>query len=143
MSTLPKRITLAELFFAYEFMNSTVYVDHCALIDPDRGEIYLLADDLPRKGIPDDIETSDRYILAPNKREIDLGRELVLTFAEEYLPDDYHTIADFFRHKGAYGRFKDFLRSRDMLKQWQDFENSETDKALRRWCEDNGIELAD
>lgn len=30
-----------------------------------------------------------------------------------------------------------------MLQQWYDFEEAQTDKALREWCGEEGIELAD
>ncbi len=48
-----------------------------------------------------------------------------------------------FRKKGAYGRFKHFLESNDMLQTWYDFENEQEEKALREWCKENGIEVSD
>ena len=91
--------------------------------------------------LPEDLETSDRYIAVPHKNELGLGRDLALSFIDRELPGDYNTAAGFFRRKGAYGRFKQLLQSRSMLQRWYDFENSATEEALRAWCEENGIQV--
>lgn len=36
--------------------------------------------------LPDDLEDSERYIAIPDKRELDLGKPLVLTFARHTCP---------------------------------------------------------
>jgi hypothetical protein len=65
-----------------------------------------------------------------------------LAFVAAELPDDYDTVAGFFRRRGAYGRFKDLLDARGKLQRWYEFENQATEDALRDWCADNGIQLA-
>ncbi len=70
-----------------------------------------------------------------------LGRRLALAFVAAELPDDYDTVAGFFRRGGAYGRFKELLDARDKLAGWYDFENRTTDEALRAWCAEHDIEL--
>ncbi|WP_353817004.1 hypothetical protein [Mesorhizobium sp.] len=57
--------------------------------------------------LPDDVEDSERYIAIPDKRELDLGKPLVLTFARHHLPDDYDKVREIFSRAGAYARFKD------------------------------------
>ncbi|MDG5978282.1 hypothetical protein H010_23731 [Hydrogenophaga taeniospiralis CCUG 15921] len=65
---------------------------------------------------PTALETSSRYLATPHhKNELDLGRELVLAFVAQELPGEYDRCADFFRRRGAYGRFKGYLESRDVL----------------------------
>ena len=79
----------------------------------------------------------------PDKWDLDLGSRLVFAFAEQVMPDDYDTVRDIFRRKGAYGRFKKFLGARGMLETWYDFEAKATESALRTWCEVYGIALTD
>ena len=40
-------------------------------------------------------------------------------------------------------RYKSLLIRRRMLDQWHDFQNRAEEKALREWCQENSIELAD
>ncbi|MCG2775017.1 MAG: hypothetical protein L6406_04970, partial [Desulfobacterales bacterium] len=77
----------------------------------------------------------------PHKNDLDLGRHLVFEFIEEYLPDDYERVRQMFRRSGAYSRYKALLEQRGLLKKWDDTENSREERALRKWCEENEIEL--
>jgi hypothetical protein len=77
----------------------------------------------------------------PRQAELDLGRRLVLRFAEQELPRDYDTVRDLFRRKGAYARFRRLLESRGALQRWYDYEERATEEALRAWCQDNDIQL--
>ena len=65
--------------------------------------------------IPEDIHNSDRYLPVPGKRDLDLGNQLALDFATQYLAHHYDDVRDMFRRQGAYRRFKDFLERQDML----------------------------
>lgn len=38
-------------------------------------------------------------------------------------------------------RYKVLLESKGQLEAWYEFENKATEKALRNWCKENGIEL--
>ncbi len=114
------------------------------VINADTGAIFCVSDALELEDeIPDDIETSDRYIALPHKNDLNLGRDLVLDFVDEELPKDYDTVAGFFRHKGAYARFKDLLETRDRIDRWYAFEAAATEHALRAWCLANGMALTD
>ncbi len=129
---------------AFYFTNADAPIDHYAVIDADSGAIHLWSEEATEdEGLPADIETSDRYLRVPDKRELDLGRDLALDFAAERLPGDYQTVVDFFGKRGAYGRFKDLLDSRGLLDQWHAFEERETESALREWCRENGIEVVE
>jgi hypothetical protein len=70
------------------------------------------------------------------------GRNLVFEFINQHLPDACDTVAGFFRRRGAYGQFKRYLERRMMLARWFEFENEETEKPLREWCEAAGIHLS-
>ncbi len=99
--------------------------------------------DLADEDLPEDLETSDRYIAVPHKHDLNLGRNLVLVFVDQELPDDCDTVRGFFRRKGAYGRFKGLLESRDKLEAWYTFEDNATKAALLGWSEENSIQLVD
>ena len=86
---------------------------------------------------------SDDSVEIPHKNDLDLGKRLVFDFVRANLPDDYDHVRRIFSRRGAYGRFKDFLESKELLQSWYDFEAEQQTRALRQWCEDNGIELTD
>ncbi|WP_353839486.1 hypothetical protein [Mesorhizobium sp.] len=76
----------------------------------ETGKIYCHSewvDDVEE--LPDDLEDSERYIAIPDKRELDLGKPLVLSFARHHLLDDYDKVREIFSRAGAYARFKDLL----------------------------------
>ena len=77
--------------------------------------------------VPDDLETSDRYLLLPHKTELDLGKGLALRFAASELPHCYDRIVGFFRHKEAYARFKGLLDSESALERWYKYEAEATE----------------
>ena len=135
----------AEMRDAFEFVSVGGSLGAEAYISRDTGKIYLRTVDgdvmEEEDEIPDDVETSDRYIAVPHKTELDLGRTLVLRFTEQELPGDYDTVRDQFRRKGAYARFKRLLEARGALQRWYDYEERATEEALRNWCQDNDILL--
>jgi hypothetical protein len=67
----------------------------------------------------------------------------VLDFAREFLPDDFDTVRDNFRKRGAYAKFKTLVVRRGILDQWHDFQVKAQEQALRAWCEDNEIAVVD
>jgi hypothetical protein len=52
-------------------------------------------------------------------------------------------VAQFFRHRGAYARFKDLLASEGSLDKWYAFEAESTERALRDWCTSNDISVTE
>ena len=133
-----------KLLEAFEFANFDASPDSNAYVDLETGHVYWVAAEMEEfEEVPDDIETSDRYLMLPDKRDLELGRNLAFAFAEETLPDEYGNVVDCFRKKGAYARFKDLLDRHDALTQWHEFEAKQTELALREWCRQNAIPLAD
>ena len=93
--------------------------------------------------IPDDLEDEEKYIAIPGKRDLDLGRPLVMDFAREFLPNDFDEVRYMFSRSGAYKKFRALVTRRNVLDRWYEFESKATERALREWCELNAIELAD
>jgi hypothetical protein len=137
-------VKFSELLEAFEFSNVAGGTELHAYVGLRTGVVYFVSgqDDLD-EDIPDGIEESDDYLHLPDKRDLDLGSRLVFAFAEQAMPDDYDTVRDIFRRKGAYSRLKDFLRAKGMLDSWYDFEAKATEDALRVWCRAYDIELRD
>lgn len=131
-----------DLLLAFEFVSAGLPMEHNAYISIDTGQIYWISDLSPtEEEVPDDLETSDRYIAIPHKNELDLGRSLALRFAAQELPERYGRAKAFFRSRGAYARFKQLLESEGVLEKWYQFEAESVEQALRDWCAENSIQL--
>ena len=130
-----------EIFEAFEFVSFGYPSEHEAYIDTISGEIYLYSEwgDMENE-MPEDIG-SKRYVEVPHKNELGLGKPLAIKFTYEVLPDQAEKVEEIFRRKGAYSRFKDLLEKNDALQNWYDFESASQIRALREWCEANGIEV--
>jgi len=145
-STKMVSINATDLRAAFEFVSAGAPLEHSAYICLDTGKIYsqsISAGLEEEVDLPEDLETSDRYIAVPHKNDLGLGRRLALAFVDQELPDDHDTAAGFFRRRGAYGRFKQLLHARGMLQPWYEFEDRAMEKALLAWCEENGIRPVD
>jgi Uncharacterised protein family (UPF0158) len=136
-------ISFADLQEAFLFVNFGDPGENEAYLDRQSGKIYChSAYGDNDEELPEDID-DEKYIVIPDKRELDLGKPLVLDFVSQFLPDDYDAVRRIFSRKGAYGRYKDLLAERGALERWYDFENKAEEAALREWCAENGIELSD
>jgi hypothetical protein len=75
-------VSLKEILRAFEFVSAGGMGEHQAFLCKQSGKIYWhseLSDDLDE--LPGDIDDSEKYVQIPNKRELDLGKPLVLDFA--------------------------------------------------------------
>lgn len=136
-------INYADLLDAFEFVSFGALFENSAFICVDTGVIYCTSDTLELdEEVPEDLETSERYIAIPHKNELNLGRDLALSFVDQALPNDYNTVAGFFRRKGAYSRFKQLLESRGVLNAWYLFETHAVEVALRQRCDENNVQLS-
>jgi hypothetical protein len=82
-------VSFLDLQLAFEFVSSGGTGENQAYLDRQSGKIYWHSEFGDNdEELPDDIDDK-KYILIPDKRELDLGKALVLDFAREFLPDDY------------------------------------------------------
>jgi Uncharacterised protein family (UPF0158) len=132
----------AELQDALEFVSVGAPSENEAYLDRQSGKIYYHSEycDFDEE-LPDDLD-DQKYIAIPDKRELDLGKPLVLDFVRQFLPNDYDEVRRIFSRKGAYGRYKDLLVEWGALDRWYDYSNKAEEAALREWCAENGIELS-
>jgi hypothetical protein len=142
MLSAPAKIDFNDLLTAFEFASMGEVSGCLAFVSIKTGKAFIKSDDLDAdEEIPEDLETSEEYLCLPDKRKLDLGRDLVFSFIEEKLPDEMDAVRDFFRRRGAYPKFKNLLASRGMLEAWYRFEEASTEAALRQWCEENGLQV--
>lgn len=133
-------VSYQQLRNAFEFVSSGAPATHSAYICQDTANIYWLSSSLElEEAVPEDVETSERYIAVPHKNELQLGQKIALQFIDQVLPDDYNLVSSFFRKRGAYRRFKELLQAKGLLEQWLVFEVSACDEALLDWCQQHGI----
>ena len=135
-------VKLSDMLEGLEFASFDGPYEAAAYVCRETGTVYCVADDESlNEDLPDDLDDSARYLPLPDKRELDLGRRLVFAFVEEAAPAEGEAVAAFFRQRGAYARFKDWLARRDLIARWHEFERVATEAALREWCAENGFEV--
>jgi len=115
-----------------------------AWVCPDTGAVHVRSElvDEALAPLPDDIDTSDRYIPVPHMRQLALGLELVFDFADAALPDEADDVRKMFKRPGAYGKFSDLVEQRGLTDRWHAFREAQTRAVLGAWCEEHGLALA-
>lgn len=137
-------VSWTDLILAFEFVSANNPGENQAFLCKQTGKLYwdsTSSDELDE--LPDDIDDEEKYVQIPDKRDLDLGKPLVLDFVGQFLPDDFDEVQRIFSRRGAYARFKDLLVRRGKLDQWYGFESKAEESALRRWCDLNLIEVSD
>ncbi len=136
-------VKYADIEFAFDFVCSGQMYTHQAFLNKETGKVYWYSEygDYEEE-LPDDLD-DDKYIEIPHKNELDLGKTLVFDFVYQYLPSEIQKVENFFRGKGAYGKFKNLIERKDVLEKWYQFSDQAHDVALRAWCKVNKIEVED
>jgi hypothetical protein len=138
-------VSLDQLQNAMEWVSSD-FLDNEAYISRQTGKIHWVAGEPgmfnEEEEVPEDIHDADTYIAVPDKRDLDLGKQLAFDFTSQYLAERYDDVRDMFRAKGAYRRFKDILARKELLEEWCRYSDERAAKALAEWCEWEGLILA-
>jgi len=137
------KIKFDDIMEAFSFVNAGGIANNSAVLDNSTGKIYWQSEDTEINEMPEGLLDSETAIEIPQKNKLCLGTELVFSFVNSKIPDDYEKVQDIFNKRGAYSRFKDLLESKEILEEWYAFENESQEKAVRQWCKDNGIKLID
>jgi hypothetical protein len=133
-------VDLDSLEHALDWVSSTPSMDAAAYISRTSGQIYLIGPDGPvGDDTPEDIEDGTAYVAVPHKNELDLGRRLVLQFVADAAPELSRDVAELFRRKGAYSRFKALMQRRSLLDAWHAYETEATRGALVQWAQEEGF----
>ena len=117
-----------------------------ALVSRETGMIHRLNDEYLDEEAPtpsdSGADAGDRFVTVPPAGTLGIGDELVLRFAAAHLPDEQATVREMFRDRDIEG-FARLLEERGAGEAWEGFRGEATRTALRRWCEDNGLQAAD
>lgn len=132
-----------DLEMAYAFVSSGAdLVDAAAYVCRSSGKIYWVSSELgDEEEVPEGVDDLERYAVIPTQYDLDLGKRLVLRFAEGHIPEQYDRVSEIFRRRGAYSRYKDLLQRLGQLDAWYRFEESATEAALREWAEAEGFDV--
>ena len=79
-STKTVSVNAEELRTIFAFVSFCAPLEHSAYICLDTGKIYChsLSAGLEEEDLPEDLETTDRYISVPHKNDLGLRRRLAL-----------------------------------------------------------------
>lgn len=135
--------SFSDIELAFMFVTGGPAFENEAFLDAETGKVYYRS----LSGDIDELEEAEvdcgEMIAVPHKNDLDLGHNLVFEFTSSNLPDEYDKVRNIFRHRGAYGRFKDLLDSKGLLDAWHSYENERETEALHSWCDKNNIKLLD
>jgi hypothetical protein len=136
-------VRLADLLDALEFVSVSQLDENEAWLCKASGRILLVSESLaPAEDLPENPEAAG-YLAIPHRRYLDLGKPLAISFVDAELPAHAAQAREFFRRKGAYGHFKRLLQSEGALEKWYEYEGRATRDAMRRWCEEVGVTIAE
>lgn len=115
-----------------------------ALVSRETGLIHLLNDEYmdEEAPMPSASGDNDGYVSVPPAGTLGIGDALVLRFAATHLAEDQDTVRELFRDRNTEG-FARLLEERGAGAAWEGFHEQATRTALRLWCEENGLQLAD
>lgn len=113
---------------------------HTVYFCKETGEFYCHSEYGDEKPLPDDLDNGN-YIQLPQKTELGLGRNLVIEFASEFLPERLEDVYSAFRKKGAYSKFRQILDEECVIEQWFEHEKNAHEKAIKSWCQANKIKI--
>jgi hypothetical protein len=114
-----------------------------AWVSLDTGRVHIRSEmvDEELASLPEDIDTSDRYVPVPHMRTLDLGLELVFDFADAAMLEDADRVRQMFKRSDAYRHFSELVAERGLTDRWHDFREAQTRAVLAGWCEENGLVL--
>ena len=135
-------VSYADLLDAFEWVSASADLQNSAFVSRKTGCTHWASEtDALEDALPEDIDDASIYVAVPHKHDLDLGSTLTLRFAEEKMPEAADTVAAFFRQRGAYARFKNFLEQKGVLQVWYDYEAEAVERALRDWSDEQGLQL--
>ena len=142
--TLSAPVKFDDVLAAYEWVSSSSPTENEAFVSRITGNVHWSSSiiDLDEE-LPEDIEDGSIYVSVPHKYDLNLGKDLALTFAAERIADSYETVSNIFRQRGAYGKFKDLLEREGHLEAWYEYEANAIELALCEWAAEQGLLIAE
>ena len=111
------RVSLKDILEAFEFVSAGSTGENQAFLCRQSGKVYWCVEysDDELSELPDDIDDREKYVQIPDKKELDLGKPLVLEFVRQTQPSEMDKVRRIFSAKGAYARFKDLMDRNGVL----------------------------
>lgn len=132
---------------AFDLENAMILMDDPsseAWVSLETGHVHIRSDLVGElEPLPDDIGEEGHYIPVPGQHTLELGRALVIDFVQRHMPSDEDEVRQIFRRAGAYGRFSALVDKRGLRDRWHAFREQRTLDAMRAWCEQYGLNLAE
>ena len=115
-----------------------------AMVSRETGMIHFLNDEYMDEEalVPSASGGNEGYVLVPSAGTLGIGDGLILRFASTHMAADQDTVRDLFRDRNTES-FANLLEERGTAEAWERFHDDETRSALRHWCEENGLQLAE
>ena len=136
------KVRYDDLFNALEYTSAGAPLENQAFLDRQTGHIYYKSESYDSdEDLPADVDDSSKFLLLPDRKDLELGARMVFRYVDQVMPDQYGHVRDMFNRRGAYSRFKNFLVRHGRLDEWHAFDEQETLKALSDWCSHHGVEL--
>lgn len=136
-------IAFEDLDNAFEWVSAAPPFGNFAYISKTTGQIFFASDMSDGdEDLPDDLEDASLYWSVPHKNDLDLGRELVLSFVDEQMPAKFDEVQGYFGRRGAYARFRDLIEREGKLQDWYEYERVAEEAAMLAWAEQMGLSVA-
>jgi len=95
-------VNLDDLLLALECVSMVPDFGNAAYVSRATGDVHMWSDAGDFDPLPADVEDDSIYVAVPDKRDLDLGQQLVFSFVEKHLGASADTVRDLFRKRGAY-----------------------------------------
>ena len=94
------RVRLSELRDAFTWVSVDGPFENVAYVSRASGQIWLVTDyDDVGDEAPEDADDESLYLQVPSQKELDLGRSLVLRFAQEHLPERFPLVDEWYNFR--------------------------------------------
>ena len=115
-----------------------------AMVSRETGMIHFLNDEYvdEEAPVPSASGSNRDYVPVPPAGTLGIGDGLILRFAATHMAGDQDTVRDQFRDRNTEG-FARLLEEHGAGEAWERFHEDATRTALRLWCEENGLQLAE
>ncbi|MCP5200408.1 MAG: hypothetical protein H6977_10365 [Gammaproteobacteria bacterium] len=135
-------LDLSELELAVELVSAASGIDSEAYIRRSDLKVIVWIEDGESGPLPPNVSDESLFIAVPTKNELEIDRRLAFEFTESHLSDEYEVVQEFFKKKGAYGRFRDLLERNKKLELWYEYQAKAVQEALRSWCKMHNLKTA-
>ncbi|MDW5416577.1 hypothetical protein R6242_08345 [Iodobacter sp. CM08] len=144
--TIKMPAKLSDIIDAIDFISGDSSQSSEAFIQIASGQVFIRSeylDNIEDIKLPTNLSDKNLYLSLPSKHDLDLASKLPLTFTNQFAPDYFNEVHSMFKHRGAFGRFKDWADRHQLLSAWYLFEEKSTQAAIKDWCQENDIILAE